>query len=349
MTFAPAFDHRGREAGGLRIVDQDDVVRPDEREQLVGVLAQRLLVVFSLGVSECAAVAGRAVKPVVDALGDLEEGGVTLDHEPADVEAGAATVGEKGLQHLGDPAAGRGRVDVQHRPPSQQQLGCLGNRFVACGPVRADQWLEPRGVERLHVDLLDPGVLLDAHLVLPISSAHASTASQSRASLAGMRLRGKWSFAGSITPPNTAIERGSTSGTFLQCFVELRSRLGQILRCSGLWPQREDRHRQVRQLAPMLRQEASRVPVPASEIQRAPEDDTFVGLQILDLRRATELDLTPGALHLRGDRLCDLLGRSVLAPVGDEQRHGITSPAVRDEARRRPRADLRLQLGDCPR
>ena len=55
----PARAESCREPGGLRIVQQDDVARSDQRQQLVGVGAQDLLVVAPFVVAERAAVAGR--------------------------------------------------------------------------------------------------------------------------------------------------------------------------------------------------------------------------------------------------------------------------------------------------
>ena len=73
-------------------MQQNDITRPDERQHLVGVSPQRPLVVLALLVTERAAVAGRAVKAVVDPLGDGEELGIALDHQPARIDPGAACV-----------------------------------------------------------------------------------------------------------------------------------------------------------------------------------------------------------------------------------------------------------------
>ena len=155
--------HRGGETGRLRVVDQDDVVRTHEREQLVRIAAQSLLVVAPLRVAKGAAIPGRAVEPVVNALRDLEEAGVALDHEPADVEPRAASVGQQRLQHLGDAAARGGRVDVEDRSASHRRLGRLGNPLVASDPLGPDQRLQPGCIERLDFDFLEPEVLPDSH------------------------------------------------------------------------------------------------------------------------------------------------------------------------------------------
>ena len=155
--------HRRGETGRLRVVDQDDVVGTHEREQFVGIAAQRLLVVAPLGVAEGAAVARRAVEPVVNALRDLEEAGVALDHEPADVEPRAASVSQQCLEHLGDAASRCGRVDVEDRPASHRRLGRLGNPLVAGDPLGPDQRLEPGRIKCLNVDFLEPEVLSGGH------------------------------------------------------------------------------------------------------------------------------------------------------------------------------------------
>ena len=84
-----------------------------------------------------------------------------------------------------------------------------------------------------------------------------------------------------------------------------------------LWSEREDRRRLLRQLAPVLGQEPSRVLVPAAEVQRAAENDAVVGRQILDHGGAAKLDLEPLFPEALGDRLRDFFCRAVLAPVGD--------------------------------
>jgi hypothetical protein len=61
-------------------VDQDDVVGTDEREQLFGIAAQHLLVVAALGIAESTTVSRGPVEAVMDALRDLEEVSVALDH-----------------------------------------------------------------------------------------------------------------------------------------------------------------------------------------------------------------------------------------------------------------------------
>jgi hypothetical protein len=147
---------RRAEPGRLRIVNERDVAGPDEREDVVGVAPHDALVAAVLGCPELAAVAGRAVEPVMDAFGDGEELGIPLDDEPAGVDPGPAHVGEQGLQHLRDPAAGRCRVDVVHRSSGERLLSGVGDLLEASHALRADERFEPGGVERLHLDLSGP-------------------------------------------------------------------------------------------------------------------------------------------------------------------------------------------------
>jgi hypothetical protein len=92
----------------------------------------------------------------VDALGDREEVGVTLDHEPARVDAGAAHVREQRLQHLRDPAACGGRVHVENGAARERLLGQLRGGLEAGHPVRADERLKTCRVECLHLDFPKP-------------------------------------------------------------------------------------------------------------------------------------------------------------------------------------------------
>ena len=75
-------------------------------EQLVGVPMQRLLVAGVLIGAERSTVATRPVEVVVDPLGDLEELGVAVDHDPPGVDPDAADVREQRLQQLGDTTPG---------------------------------------------------------------------------------------------------------------------------------------------------------------------------------------------------------------------------------------------------
>ncbi len=157
---APHHDHprsreRLREPCGLGIVQQDDVARSDQRQQLVGVGAQDLLVVTPFVASERAAVAGRAMEVVVDALRDLEEVRIALDDDPLGVDARTAGVRQERAEHLGDPATGRGRVDVQHDASGQLLASSLCCRLESFGAVRSDQREQPVGGERRDLDLFE--------------------------------------------------------------------------------------------------------------------------------------------------------------------------------------------------
>ena len=136
-------------------MQQDDVARPDQRQQLVGVGAQGLLVVAPFGAAERAAVAGRAVKVVVNALRDLEEVRIALDDDPLGIDARTARIRQKSAEHLRDAAAGRGRVDVQHDAPGQQLASGLSRHLEPLGALGSDQRQQPVGGERRHVDLFE--------------------------------------------------------------------------------------------------------------------------------------------------------------------------------------------------
>jgi hypothetical protein len=102
----------------------------------------------------------------VQPLGDREERGIAFDHEPPGVDSGAAGVGEQRLQHLGHAASGRGRVDVQHRPIGERVPRDLRRLLEPSHPLRADQRLEPCGVDRLDLDLVQAPILARAHPTL---------------------------------------------------------------------------------------------------------------------------------------------------------------------------------------
>ena len=92
----------------------------------------------------------------------------------------------------------------------------------------------------------------------------------------------------------------------------------------------------------MLRQEANRVLVPASEVQGASEDDAVIGRHIHDVRSTTQLYLAGGLFQRLRDRLCDL-GSSRACSRRRRQLHA--SPAGQPANR----ADDRAQADDSDR
>ena len=118
-----------REPGGLGVVQDDDVVRDAGKDRSSSrVPTQDPLVAGMLVGAERTTVADRSVQVVVDPLGDVEELGVAFDHDPSGVDVDPAHVGEQRLQKLGDPAAGRRRVDVDHPSPCEER----SRRHRAC-------------------------------------------------------------------------------------------------------------------------------------------------------------------------------------------------------------------------
>ena len=111
---------RADQPGGLRVVEQDDVVVVDQVDELARVLLQRVLVGLARLVVERAAVAREAMELVVDPLRDLEELRVALDHRPASVDAGALRIADQREQELDDASALGGRADVPDRATVQQ-------------------------------------------------------------------------------------------------------------------------------------------------------------------------------------------------------------------------------------
>ena len=157
------------EARGLRVVDDDDVIRAHEARSSSALAPRIVLVVPSLRRHRGRRRRPASRKAVVDPLRDCEERGIALDHQPARVDARAAGVGEQRLQHLGDAAAARGRVDVQHRATGKRLARSCRGLLEPRHPLRADQRLEPRGVDRMDVHFVELGVVADAHAAPPAS------------------------------------------------------------------------------------------------------------------------------------------------------------------------------------
>jgi len=113
-----------------------------------------------------------AVDLVVQALGGCEEPGVAGDHQPADRDAEIGDVPDQCLQHLGDPAAHRGRVDVPDGAPGQQPPDLVSGPGQLPVARAADDGLQPghspprhlHGVDQAHgIPPSAPGVTGRAH------------------------------------------------------------------------------------------------------------------------------------------------------------------------------------------
>jgi hypothetical protein len=151
----------------LRVVDDDHVSRTDVGKQPLGVVVQDVLEVPSFGRTELAAVSGRPVEPVVDPFRDREEGRIPFDHEPPGIDARAACVGEKRLQHLRHTASGPGRVDVQYRPAGERRPRQVSRPLESRHPLGADQRREPGRIDGPHVDLVQPRCVGGSHAYGP--------------------------------------------------------------------------------------------------------------------------------------------------------------------------------------
>ena len=145
---------RRGQPGGLRVMQQHHIAGPDPGRQLHRVRGQHLRVMSGLRRAERGS--GRAaVDLVVQPLGDREEPGVAGDHQPADRDVQVLHVSDQDLQHLGDPATSRGRIDVPDGAPGQHRpelLGCPDQLRISRG---ADDRLQPghgqpRHLHRMH-------------------------------------------------------------------------------------------------------------------------------------------------------------------------------------------------------
>ena len=96
---------RRREAGSLRIVQQDHVTSLDSTQHARQVGGRHRFVVTRLGGTESAVITFRTVQAVVHPLGYREEICVTTDHQPPDVHFGVERVTDEHLQHLGHSAS----------------------------------------------------------------------------------------------------------------------------------------------------------------------------------------------------------------------------------------------------
>jgi hypothetical protein len=91
----PVVAQRLDQARRLWIVQQNDVARLHQGRELGGVLVETLLVDPLLALAKRRAVALGPVQRIVEALGDAEEIGRTLDDDPAGVDARAARIADE--------------------------------------------------------------------------------------------------------------------------------------------------------------------------------------------------------------------------------------------------------------
>ncbi len=101
-------------AGRLWVVEEDDVVAMDPAVEGLHVGPQDGRVVLGLARAQVPGVAGRAVQPVVQALRDGEELGVTVDDDPACVDPDVLRIAAEQLEHLRHAPAVRRGADVPH-------------------------------------------------------------------------------------------------------------------------------------------------------------------------------------------------------------------------------------------
>ena len=127
ITLTPG-DHvwrRGRQAAGRGCRRRR---RAGRAGQLVGGLRQRRLVDLALVRPQRSTVSLGLVQVVVDPLGDPEEVRVPGDRHPADVDAGAAGVGQERLEQLRDthlPARSSSRARRHARPRPHRRSSSL--------------------------------------------------------------------------------------------------------------------------------------------------------------------------------------------------------------------------------
>ena len=95
----------GCEPERLRVVKHDHVAVAHHLDEFTRVVRHVAFVGRSLGRAKWSGVATLAMKLMVDALRDVEEGIVAVDHHPASPDPRASEVSEQRLKHLGDPTA----------------------------------------------------------------------------------------------------------------------------------------------------------------------------------------------------------------------------------------------------
>jgi hypothetical protein len=135
-------------------MQQHDIAGPDPAKQLHRVRGQHPRVMTG---RRCAQGPSGTVTVdlVVQAFGDREELGVAGDHKPANQDVEIADVPDQHLQHLSDPAAGSGRVDVPNGAPGQLSPNLVSGLDQAQVPLATDDGLQQRDGPPWHFHHLD--------------------------------------------------------------------------------------------------------------------------------------------------------------------------------------------------
>ena len=135
-------------------MQEHDIGRRHALGEQLGVLGGDALVGGTLGIAQRPAVAAVAVQAVVQALGDVEELRVAADRHPAPVDADTAHVADQRAQHLGDPAAMRGGVDVPEGPPFEQLAPACHRVLEVRQALGCEDLPEALGVKRRDGDVV---------------------------------------------------------------------------------------------------------------------------------------------------------------------------------------------------
>ena len=125
-----AVDH----AGGLGVVEQNDVAGADHVDHRGDVGIDDPLVAGSFACAEGTAIAGVTMQQVVHALGDREELRFAVEDQPPVLDLRPPAVGQQCLEHLGDAAPVGGGVDVPDRAAPEFRPGPRPALGQASGP-----------------------------------------------------------------------------------------------------------------------------------------------------------------------------------------------------------------------
>jgi hypothetical protein len=124
--------------------------------------------------------------------------------------------------------------------------------------------------------------------------------------------------------------------------AELLLRSGDVLRLVVDRPEREERHRPLRELVFEVLDESAGGAVPAAHVDAPTENDACVPVEIVHLRRGPHVGVEPALAEHGADRLRHLLRRAVLRRVRNQDRaHGSSF--------RRIRLHRRSAHGECHR
>jgi hypothetical protein len=146
---------RGHQPGGLRIVQDHNVIAAHQVGELASTGAQAALIKSALSRPQPAPVSLGSMQMVVQPFGDGKERRVADDHRPPRVDPAPTGVAEQRSQQLDDATAARGGVHIPDHPALQRLCRAIDQLKQSRVLARRDHRLKTARVHRCDRNVLE--------------------------------------------------------------------------------------------------------------------------------------------------------------------------------------------------